>query len=115
MNIINTNTRSLCPKVNSLVDCYEEMNIACGMVTETWLTDGEGLEEDVEDVMLGAGMGFHCLNRLANLRGCSHRGVAVLYREGQVSLTPGEYEVLVTAGALPVSYTHLTLPTNREV
>ena len=37
VNIINTNARSLCPKIDSLVDCFEELNGTVGIVTETWL------------------------------------------------------------------------------
>ena len=32
-----------------------------------------------------------------------------------VDIDDGEYEVLFTDGEVTVSYTHLTLPTNREV
>ena len=80
------------------------MSVSCGVVTETWLSDGEGLDEDVEDLLLGAGMGLHCLNRPVNNKGFSHGGVAILYRGSEMSLkpikvhNPGKYEVLVTAG-----------------
>ena len=70
------------------------------------MTDGEGLEEDLEDLLVGAGIGMHCLNREVNNRGFSHGGVAVCYRESLMNLkpmklhNPGKYEVLVTTGAI---------------
>ena len=57
MNIVNTNARSLCPKIHSLLDCFVELKIDLAILTETWLTDGEGLEEDIEDLREGSGLG----------------------------------------------------------
>ena len=51
--VINTNARSLCPKINSLVDCFEEVGASLGIITETWLSDGQGLDDDVENFVLG--------------------------------------------------------------
>ena len=36
--IINCNTRSLCPKIESFIDCFNEMDAAIGVVSETWLS-----------------------------------------------------------------------------
>ena len=58
--IINTNARSLCPKVNSLVDCFEEVGADIGIITETWMSDGEGLEDDILNFELGSGLGMLC-------------------------------------------------------
>ena len=62
------------------------MDAAIGVITETWLTDGESLDEDVEDLVLAADLKILYKNRKANDRGFS-----------------------------PVSYTHLTLPTIYSV
>ena len=72
--IINTNARSLCPKINSLVDCFEETGATIGTVTETWLSDGESLEQDIQDLLHGTGLGMICRNREENARGFSHGG-----------------------------------------
>ena len=37
VTLINTNVRSLCPKINSLVECMKEVDAAFGVLTETWL------------------------------------------------------------------------------
>ena len=63
LTVINTNARSLCPKMSSLIDCFSDLTASLGVVTETWLTDGEGLDEDVEDLALGAGIRMICKNR----------------------------------------------------
>ena len=76
---LNTNARSLSPKINSLIDCFDEMDAAFGVVTETWLSDGTGLSEDIEDYEAGAGMGMLTRNRERGARGVSHGGVALIY------------------------------------
>ena len=76
--IINTNARSLCPKINSLVDCFEEIGANLGVVTETWLSDGRGLEDDVQLFVLGTGLGMLYRNCPNNARGYAHGGVAFL-------------------------------------
>ena len=106
INIINTNARSLCPKIESLIDCCEELDVTLGIVTETWLADGESLDQDVRDLAKGAGLGMICLNRQPNDRGVAHGGVAVVHNTATSSLTrldlpnPGGFEVLVTMSNL---------------
>ena len=53
MTIINTNARSLCPKIGSLIDCFNELDAGIAVVTETWLRDGLELEKDKEDLSRG--------------------------------------------------------------
>ena len=66
--------------MSSLIDCFGELSAAVGVVTETWLTDGESLEEEVENLVLGTGLQMIHRNRELNARGFSHGGVAVLYK-----------------------------------
>ena len=72
--IINTNASSLCPKINSLVDCFEETGASIGVVTETWLSDGDSLQEDLDNLLHGTGVGMLCRNRDRNNLGFSHGG-----------------------------------------
>lgn len=74
INIINTNARSLCPKISSLIDCFEELNVMLGVVTEMWLTDGATLDEDLIDLERGSGLGAITLNRKLAVNGVSHGG-----------------------------------------
>ena len=39
-SMVNTNARSLCPKIRSLLDCFSELNTDLAILTETWLTSG---------------------------------------------------------------------------
>ena len=61
--ILNTNARSLCPKIDSLIDCMTETDARIVVVTETWLDDGEDLEQDRRDLSEGAGIGMVTKNR----------------------------------------------------
>lgn len=46
--IINTNARSLCPKIHSLTDCMDEMDASLAIVTETWMREDrmDAVEEE---------------------------------------------------------------------
>ena len=57
------------------------MDAGIGIVTETWLEDGSSLDEDVEDLAHGAGLGFLYRNRPVTERGLSHGGVAIVYKK----------------------------------
>ena len=77
---INTNAQSLCPKINSLVDCFEEVGADVGIVMESWLFDGRGLNEDDQNFVLGTGLGMLYRNCPTNTLGFSNGGVAIVYR-----------------------------------
>ena len=106
MTFVNTNARSLCPKINSLIDTIEELDASFAVVTETWLADGVTLEEDKQDLLLGAGLSMICKNRRPDSRGRSYGGVALLFKEGeccfkQIDLdNPDSFEVLIAVGTV---------------
>lgn len=56
--IINTNSRSLCPKINSFIDTFKEMEACLAICTETWLKDGQELDDDIDDLLHGSGIGM---------------------------------------------------------
>ena len=78
-----------------------------GIVTETWLANGQALDQDVQDLAGGAGLGLIHKNRPANAMGVAHGGVAVIYKKSECSVievdlpNPDGYEVLVTAASIP--------------
>ena len=102
LNIVNTNARTLCPKIESVIDCYEELDVTLDKVTETWLASGELLDQDIRDLAAGAGLDMICLNRDRNGRGIAHGRVAVISSNNACSLkrlevpNPENFEVLVT-------------------
>ena len=51
--VINTNARSLYPKLNSLNDCMEETGAYLSVVTETWLRSGDELDKRKEHLGFG--------------------------------------------------------------
>ena len=76
----NTNARSLCPKIESFITCFGEMDTSLAVVTETWLADGCSLDSDVADLVDGTGIQLIHRNRRTNVRGVAHGGVAIAYR-----------------------------------
>ena len=103
--IINCNARSLCPKIDSLLDCFSEVDATVGVVTETWL--GKETAEAQERFREEGGIGFLSRNRnQAASNGVYYGGVAVLWKEGVCNLTkiyipnPNDFEVLVMAGSI---------------
>ena len=107
LTFINTNARSLCPKIDSLIDCFEELGVDVAVVTETWLKDGPALEQDLQDLELGAGIKALTLNRPPNpVTGLAHGGVAVLFKKriGNFKVfdfpNPDAYEVLPVVGTI---------------
>ena len=104
--LLNTNSRYLCPKVNSFIDNFKEMYASLAIVTETWLKDGQELDNDIDDLLHGAGIGLIALNRKPGRHGVAHGGVAVAYRAAVMSMSrvkmdnPRRFEVLATVGTL---------------
>ena len=56
--IMNTNARSLCPKVDSFIDNFNELEASLAVITETWMNPNADLERDLDDLALGAGIGM---------------------------------------------------------
>ena len=107
LTVLNTNARSLCPKISSFIDCFSDMNAALGIITETWLADGADLQDDIDGLALGTGLKLICKNREVNeISGLAHGGIAIVFRESMLSLrevrlhNPGRLEVMMAAGTI---------------
>ena len=106
LTIINTNARSLCPKLDSLVNCFTELTADVSIITETWMRDGPELEELVSDFKKATGWACIAKNRQANLNtGVVHGGIAVFYRTSvasfkKIDIDVGEFEILLVVGTL---------------
>ena len=82
MTVINTNARSLCPKIESLIDCFEELKVDISIVSETWFKYGPDLDQKLLDLEFGAGMSALVRNREPNpATGVSHGGVAIINKK----------------------------------
>ena len=56
ITFINTNARLFCPKIHSLIDSFDELQLTFATIIETWLVEGEYLEEDLSNLALGVGV-----------------------------------------------------------
>ena len=83
------------------------MTADLSILTETWLTDGQTLDEDLDDLREGAGLDVMVNNRDPGARGVSHGGVAIAYRMATCSFkrieldNPDRFEVIAALGTLP--------------
>ena len=84
---MNTNARSLCPKIDSLIDNFNQLDCTFGVVTETWLADNPLLESKALDLQDSAGISILYKNRVPNRRGIAHGGVCILSRDSRVKIT----------------------------
>ena len=106
INIINSNARSLRPKVNSLIDCMKELSATFAVITETWFANGSALELETENLLLGSGIDMLVRNREPTPGGLSHGGVAVLSFANRTKMkiypfaNPDNYEVLPVAATV---------------
>ena len=104
--IINTNARSLTPKIQSFIDNFHELDANVAIVTETWLADGPSLEADLDDLLLGTGIDLITRNRAPGVNGVCHGGVAIAALASNIKLkphvfpNPDAHEILVATGAI---------------
>ena len=82
------------------------MDASLAICTETWLRDGSALDDDIDDLLHGSGIGFIPLNRKPS-GGLSHGGVAIAYRAAVMSMkaikllpNPDDFEVLASIATL---------------
>ena len=104
LSFINTNARSLAPKLESLFDCFSEKQLDFAMLTETWLQNHD-LSSQLE--RLAGDYSLSCLARnrsdLAR-NGRQYGGVALLFRKKTSSFkefplnNPENFEVLAASG-----------------
>ena len=102
---INTNARSLGPKVESLYDCFEEKQVDLAFLTETWYQSDRSLADKLDEYGTRFSLGALVRNRshIAN-NGRSYGGVALIYRKSKASFenfhltNPDDHEVLAAVG-----------------
>ena len=91
-------------KINSLIDYIDELDAAFAVVTETWLADGATLEENKQDLLLGAGISLLCKNRMPDHRRVAYGGVGLFFKEDLCNFkelklaNPDNFEVLPAVG-----------------
>lgn len=89
IKVLLTNARSLAPKFRSLLSNMEERDIDFSVITESWLTDGQGLDNDVQDLELGSNVGLIYKNRKAKRaknRKTACGGVVIVFDKSRAQL-----------------------------
>ena len=100
INVINTNARSLRPKMKSFITCFFNLAITFAVITETWLGHGTRMEAAAESLLLGEGLTINFLNREPSTNGVSHGGVAIITRNSTTKVktfdfpNPDKFEIL---------------------
>ena len=62
------------------------MNVSIGIITETWLWEGSGLQEDVNHFVNGTGFGLLNLCQTPNHREVVLSGVSITFRKNTCEL-----------------------------
>ena len=59
-NLLLTNARSLSPKIDSLLDYIDELDITVAVISESWLKPGYRLDQEIDDLRRGENLDvFH--------------------------------------------------------
>ena len=107
LTFINTNARSLGPKIESLFDCFHEKDVDVALLTETWYQTNRMSTEELADYADRFSLGVIARNRDAvAANGRQYGGVALFYRQRTSSFANFEiinqdgHEVLAAVGSV---------------
>ena len=107
INFINTNARSLGPKMESLADCFTEKHLDLATVTETWFQTSRERDLLEEELSSRYSLGMFTRERgRAASNGRQYGGVALVYRLRTTKLerftlsNPSNFEVLAAVGRI---------------
>ena len=105
LSFINTNARSLGPKLQLLADCFNEKHIDIATVTETWFQANVSTQDLVVELSDRFSLGMLTREREDRARNGRHYGgVALVYRKSTSSFkafplhNPEGFEVLAAVG-----------------
>ena len=110
VNIINTNARSLRPKIASFIQCFINLSLTLAVVSETWLAAGSGLERQAEGLLLGEGLRLISLNRQPLHNGVAYGGVAIVLRDSITKASVYNFPNPEAFEVLPLSVTIVGVP-----
>ena len=91
LSFISTNARSLAPKLQSALDCFEELELDFALVTESWLRDGPQLRADIDDLNDGKNIDMITYNRKTRSKKTAGGGIALLFNKSRICFK--EYKV----------------------
>ena len=108
-NVINTNARSLRPKMSSFIECFINLSLVLAVVSETWFAAGGRLEQEAEALLLGHGLRLTSLNRAPLSTGVAYGGVAVIIKESEFKSKTYDFNNNDKFEVLPISLTHINI------
>ena len=91
LRFVTANARSLAPKIRSLITCFDELDLHFSLINESWLKDGEKLEEDAQDLELGQNLKIFHRNRTLRRGKTAGGGVAILYDKSRIAMSERKY------------------------
>ena len=86
MNVLLANARSLTPKIDSLLEYFEEFDLHVAIITESWMKDGPRIDEDKNDLEMGKDISIISRNRTSKRGKTAGGGVLVAFNRKTVSL-----------------------------
>ena len=91
LSFISTNARSLAPKLESAIDCFDELDLDFAVITESWLRDGPQLRKSIDDLKEGRDIDMLTMNRRTRSNKTAGGGIAILFNKNR--LTFKEYKI----------------------
>ena len=83
---ILSNARSLKPKIESLIDYFDELDLHLAIVTESWLKPGRELERNTRDLESGQRLAILHKSRPTNRNRTAGVSVALIYNKNLIRL-----------------------------
>ena len=83
---ILSNARSLNPKIGSLIDCFNDLDLHLAIITESWLKPGRELEHDLQDLESGESLAIIHRSRPSKRNRTAGGGVALVYNKDKIRL-----------------------------
>ena len=106
IKFIYTNARSLIPKLQSVYDLFEELDLSFALITETWMKTGRRTNEACDEIRNGQGLQIVYKNRDQCKTGSeTGGGVAIIFDPRKISLKrydlkKSAYEVVCATGKI---------------
>ena len=103
--MVVSNARSLAPKMDSLIDIFENLDIHFAIISESWLKPGKQLELDAMDLDHGENLSLIHKSRPSRRGRTAGGGVAIISDTTKIKLTQrklacGRAELVSAAGKL---------------
>ena len=91
VNFLLANARSLAPKMRSLVDSFNNLDLSFAIITESWLKPGSNLRDYITDLAAGLNLKIIHVSRKAKNGRNAGGGVALVYKPSKCQLN--EYRI----------------------